>query len=76
MKSCCLQVDNNVTRHLTEEFFHSRWDILVLHYLGLDHIGHLEGPESAFMGPKLNEMDNIIKKIHSSLKAKVQIISF
>uniref|UniRef100_A0A8D0GUC8 Phosphatidylinositol glycan anchor biosynthesis class G (EMM blood group) n=1 Tax=Sphenodon punctatus TaxID=8508 RepID=A0A8D0GUC8_SPHPU len=64
------EVDDNVTRHLDTVLKREDWDILILHYLGLDHIGHLTGPNSPLVGPKLNEMDNIIKKIHTSLLSK------
>ncbi|XP_031566161.1 GPI ethanolamine phosphate transferase 2-like [Actinia tenebrosa] len=61
------EVDSNVTRHLDKELQSNDWDIMVLHYLGLDHIGHLAGPTSPLVGPKLHEMDQIIQKIHKSL---------
>ncbi|XP_015685389.1 GPI ethanolamine phosphate transferase 2-like, partial [Protobothrops mucrosquamatus] len=64
------EVDNNVTRHLNNVLKREDWDILILHYLGLDHIGHLAGPNSPLIGPKLSEMDNIISKIHKSLLSK------
>uniref|UniRef100_A0A9J8A461 Phosphatidylinositol glycan anchor biosynthesis class G (EMM blood group) n=1 Tax=Cyprinus carpio carpio TaxID=630221 RepID=A0A9J8A461_CYPCA len=64
------QVDNNVTRHLDGTLKRDDWDILILHYLGLDHIRHISGPHSSLIGPKLMEMDDIIKKIHSSLISK------
>ncbi|KAJ8262471.1 hypothetical protein GJAV_G00166840 [Gymnothorax javanicus] len=64
------EVDNNVTRHLDSTLVRDDWDVLILHYLGLDHIGHLSGPYSSLIGPKLLEMDNILKKIHSSLISK------
>ncbi|XP_053321061.1 GPI ethanolamine phosphate transferase 2 [Spea bombifrons] len=64
------EVDNNVTRHLDVILKRNDWDILVLHYLGLDHIGHLTGPHSHLVGPKLYEMDVVLKKIHSSLVSK------
>ncbi len=42
-----VQVDLNVSRHLSQELDHlyqhkyaSDWDVLLLHYLGLDHVGH------------------------------------
>lgn len=58
------QVDNNVTRHLANELKPTaNWDIMILHYLGLDHIGHMGGPRSPLMPNKLTEMDNIIKRI-------------
>lgn len=41
----------------------ANWDIMILHYLGLDHIGHMGGPRSTLMPNKLTEMDNIIKRI-------------
>ncbi|KAG9338530.1 hypothetical protein JZ751_025586 [Albula glossodonta] len=61
------EVDNNVTRHLDSTLKRDDWDILILHYLGLDHIGHLSGPHSSLIAPKLLEMDDVLKKIHSSL---------
>ncbi|KAJ1205285.1 hypothetical protein NDU88_000720, partial [Pleurodeles waltl] len=64
------EVDNNVTRHLDDVLKRSDWDLLILHYLGLDHIGHLSGPNSPLVGPKLLEMDNVFKKIHTSLLSK------
>ncbi|XP_037758202.1 GPI ethanolamine phosphate transferase 2 isoform X6 [Chelonia mydas] len=65
-----IKVDDNVTRHLDGVLKREDWDILILHYLGLDHIGHLTGPNSPLVGPKLYEMDNILKKIHTSLLSK------
>ncbi|XP_053735788.1 GPI ethanolamine phosphate transferase 2 isoform X1 [Synchiropus splendidus] len=64
------EVDNNVTRHLDSTLKRDDWDILILHYLGLDHIGHISGPHSSLIQPKLMEMDDILKKIHSALISK------
>ncbi|XP_018615203.1 GPI ethanolamine phosphate transferase 2 isoform X3 [Scleropages formosus] len=64
------EVDNNVTRHLDSTLKRDDWDMLILHYLGLDHIGHLSGPHSSLVGPKLIEMDDVLKKIHASLISK------
>lgn len=58
------EVDNNVTRHLNTNFLLSDWDVLILHYLGLDHIGHKGGPRSSFMPSKQKEMDQIIEKLY------------
>lgn len=60
------EVDNNVTRHLDNELANdAKWDGLILHYLGLDHIGHKGGPDSPFMGPKQKEMDAIVERLYS-----------
>lgn len=59
-------VDNNVTRHLDYELSNegkSNWDCLILHYLGLDHIGHKGGPNSPNMPLKQKEMDQIMERI-------------
>ncbi|KAM9742209.1 GPI ethanolamine phosphate transferase 2 isoform 6-T6 [Dama dama] len=61
------EVDNNVTRHLDKVLKRQDWDVLILHYLGLDHIGHISGPNSPLIGHKLSEMDSILMKIHTSL---------
>ena len=45
---------------------------MVLHYLGLDHIGHLAGPSSDLVPPKLEEMSEVIRRIHAGLKVKVR----
>lgn len=57
------QVDNNVTRHIRNELSNDDWDVMVLHYLGLDHIGHVEGPFGPSIKPKLQEMDKIVAQI-------------
>ena len=38
------EVDNNVTRHVPQELMEDDWNGMILHYLGLDHIGHKSGP--------------------------------
>ncbi|XP_053558727.1 GPI ethanolamine phosphate transferase 2 [Bombina bombina] len=64
------EVDYNVSRHLDNVLKRNDWDMLILHYLGLDHIGHLTGPHSGLVGPKLSEMDIALKKIHTALLSK------
>ncbi|KDR12958.1 GPI ethanolamine phosphate transferase 2 isoform X2 [Zootermopsis nevadensis] len=60
------EVDDNVTRHLAAELNTEDWRLMILHYLGLDHIGHVEGPYSPLVRPKLQQMDHIVKRIHHS----------
>uniref|UniRef100_A0A0N4UFF6 GPI ethanolamine phosphate transferase 2 n=1 Tax=Dracunculus medinensis TaxID=318479 RepID=A0A0N4UFF6_DRAME len=65
-----LQVDNNVTLCLKKELTNetiSTWDVMILHYLGLDHIGHSLGGESNILHKKLKEMDGIIENIYDTL---------
>ncbi|CAH1774450.1 unnamed protein product [Owenia fusiformis] len=64
------EVDVNVTRHIDQEMLSDDWDVMILHYLGLDHIGHLAGSTSPLLGPKLKEMDHVVQKIHRALIEK------
>lgn len=58
------EVDNNVTRGLKPELASpDTWDVMILHYLGLDHVGHSLGGQSPEIGRKLAEMDSILHKI-------------
>lgn len=60
------EVDNNVTRHLDAQLDNAQnWDGLILHYLGLDHIGHKGGPKLPFMKPKQLEMDAIVERLYA-----------
>lgn len=68
------QVDTNVTRHLDRELRSDDWSMMILHYLGLDHIGHLIGPNSHLIPGKLREMDEVVKKVHTGLSNQVIIV--
>ncbi|KAF2823709.1 alkaline phosphatase-like protein [Ophiobolus disseminans] len=62
------EVDNNVTRHVPEELLNRDWDAMILHYLGLDHIGHKAGPKSPNMVPKQKEMDDMVRTIYTAIE--------
>lgn len=62
------QVDLNVTRHIPQQLkTKGEWDVLILHYLGLDHIGHKGGANSTFMPAKHREMDDIIETLYKDM---------
>ncbi|SCV70897.1 BQ2448_3659 [Microbotryum intermedium] len=72
-------VDTNVTRHLDALLSPSLssvgspppdWDVLLLHYLGLDHVGHLGGPSSPLMHPKQVEMDQVVERVFKALEVR------
>lgn len=64
-------MDHNVSRHLNFELNEKDWKLMILHYLGLDHVGHIEGPYAPInIRRKLNEMDQVIKKIYTNLNDK------
>ncbi|KAG7571757.1 Type I phosphodiesterase/nucleotide pyrophosphatase/phosphate transferase [Arabidopsis suecica] len=59
-----VQVDRNISRHLPDELNSDDWNLLILHYLGLDHVGHTGGRNSPLMPAKLKEMDDIVRTMH------------
>lgn len=60
--------DQNITKKLSVELKRNDWEMLILHFLGLDHIGHVEGPFSPKVPGKLREMDTVIMHIHLALQ--------
>ncbi|KAF2678961.1 alkaline phosphatase-like protein [Lentithecium fluviatile CBS 122367] len=64
------EVDHNVTRHVPRELGEKDWNAMVLHYLGLDHIGHKAGPKSPNMVPKQKEMDEIVRQIYTAIESQ------
>ncbi|KAH9331474.1 hypothetical protein KI387_003582, partial [Taxus chinensis] len=62
-----IEVDRNVSRHIEDELIATDWDLLILHYLGLDHVGHTSGRASPLMSSKLLEMDKVIEKLYTTL---------
>ncbi|PSN71579.1 alkaline phosphatase-like protein [Corynespora cassiicola Philippines] len=62
------EVDNNVTRHVPSELLNGDWNAMIMHYLGLDHIGHKAGPRSPNMIPKQKEMDGIVRDIYGAIE--------
>ncbi|CAD5216413.1 unnamed protein product [Bursaphelenchus xylophilus] len=69
------EVDNNVTRHLDYDLSHQdEWEVMILHYLGLDHIGHSLGGKSEKIREKLKEMDGIVEDISMKLNGNYTMI--
>ncbi|KAL8723417.1 MAG: hypothetical protein Q9225_000248 [Loekoesia sp. 1 TL-2023] len=64
------EVDYNVTRNVPAELENDDWSGMILHYLGLDHIGHKSGPNSPYMIPKQAEMDSVVSEIYYALETK------
>ena len=54
-------VDNGVLEHLMPEIRSEKWDILIGHFLGVDHCGHRFGPYHPGIGDKLQQMNNVIQ---------------
>ncbi|KAG4302094.1 hypothetical protein PCANB_001624 [Pneumocystis canis] len=70
-------VDNNINLHLfplLSDTGRTQWDILIAHYLGLDHSGHRYGSNHNQTARKLIEMDTTIRKIMDKLQDDTLLI--
>lgn len=47
------------------------WDVLVAHFLGVDHCGHRFGPDHPAMADKLTQMDGVIRSDQPTLTSRV-----
>ncbi|KAK7514944.1 GPI ethanolamine phosphate transferase 3 [Phyllosticta citriasiana] len=63
-------VDNGVSEHLFPYLApanSSKWDVLIGHYLGVDHAGHRYGPDHPAMTDKLQQMDGVFRRVVDTL---------
>ena len=60
-------VDNAIKSRLFSEMARDDWTLLVAHFLGVDHCGHVFGPDTSVMADKLREMDDVIRDVVGSL---------
>ncbi|OJD16612.1 hypothetical protein AJ78_03252 [Emergomyces pasteurianus Ep9510] len=70
-------VDNGVTEHLFP-LLHAdnatKWDVVVGHYLGVDHAGHRYGPNHAATAAKLHQMDQVIRDVIKSIDGSTLLV--
>lgn len=70
-------VDNGVIEHmypLISKENCTKWDLLVGHFLGVDHVGHRYGPRHYSMKEKLNQMNDVVTKVIKSMDDKTLLV--
>jgi phosphatidylinositol glycan class O len=62
-------VDEGVIEHIHPLLKEKKgeWDVLIGHFLGVDHAGHRYGPDHPAMKAKLQQMDKVIREVVESL---------
>ncbi|XP_068613713.1 GPI ethanolamine phosphate transferase 3-like [Brachionichthys hirsutus] len=56
-------VDNGILQHLYTTMVGGDWDVVVAHFLGVDHCGHRFGSDHPAMADKLTQMDGVIRSV-------------
>ncbi|XP_055536594.1 GPI ethanolamine phosphate transferase 3 [Wyeomyia smithii] len=67
-------VDSAIEKLLPQEIQRNDWDIIVAHFLGVDHCGHRYGPKHVEMGRKLREMNEVIRNVTDLMDAETTLI--
>lgn len=64
-------LDNGVQEHifplLTQPEMKGKWDVLIAHFLGVDHAGHRYGPDHPAMTAKLQQMNGLLRMVVEGL---------
>ncbi|KAL8922566.1 MAG: hypothetical protein Q9208_005069 [Pyrenodesmia sp. 3 TL-2023] len=69
-------VDNGVVEHLMPllKSGTGHWDVIIGHFLGVDHAGHRYGPDHAATNDKLKQMDRVIRDIISAVDDQTLLV--
>ena len=70
-------VDNGVTEHIIPLLHQEeveKWDVMIGHYLGVDHAGHRYGPDHPEMANKLHQMDAVLREIIALLDEQTLLV--
>lgn len=70
-------VDEGVIEHLIpalQSANQSSWDVLIGHFLGVDHVGHRVGPSRDTMRLKLEQMNSVLTEVVSLMRDDTLLI--
>lgn len=63
-------VDNGCIDHLLPSLHQEDWDVLIAHFLGVDHAGHIFGVDSIPMIEKLEQYNIVLEKVVEVLESQ------
>ncbi|XP_031380819.1 GPI ethanolamine phosphate transferase 3 isoform X2 [Punica granatum] len=63
-------VDNGCIDNLLPTLYEEDWDVLIAHFLGVDHAGHIFGVDSAPMIEKLEQYNGVLEKVIDALESQ------
>ncbi|EFH50077.1 phosphatidylinositolglycan class O (PIG-O) family protein [Arabidopsis lyrata subsp. lyrata] len=63
-------VDNGCIEHLFPTLYEDDWDVLIAHFLGVDHAGHIYGVDSSPMINKLEQYNSVLEKVINILESQ------
>ncbi|KAK3440724.1 hypothetical protein EUGRSUZ_B01002 [Eucalyptus grandis] len=63
-------VDNGCIDNLLPSLYQEDWDVLIAHFLGVDHAGHIFGVDSLPMIEKLEQYNTVLENVISVLESQ------
>ncbi|KAK4358542.1 hypothetical protein RND71_020771 [Anisodus tanguticus] len=63
-------VDNGCIEHLFPYLYNEDWDVLMAHFLGVDHAGHIFSVDSTEMIEKLDQYNGVLEKVVDVLESQ------
>ncbi|CAN6864524.1 unnamed protein product [Brassica oleracea] len=63
-------VDNGCIEHLFPTLYKDDWDVLIAHFLGVDHAGHIFGVDSMPMINKLEQYNTVLERVVDILESQ------
>ncbi|KAM3938716.1 GPI ethanolamine phosphate transferase 3 [Leptodactylus fuscus] len=67
-------VDDGILQHLYPTVDGADWDIVIAHFLGVDHCGHKHGPDHPETAKKLMQMNQVISNLIEHLDDKTLLV--
>ncbi|KAM5192373.1 GPI ethanolamine phosphate transferase 3 [Mantella aurantiaca] len=67
-------VDDGILRHLYPTVDGGDWDVVIAHFLGVDHCGHKHGPDHPETAKKLAQMNHMISSLIEHLDDKTLLV--
>ncbi|XP_072427789.1 GPI ethanolamine phosphate transferase 3 isoform X1 [Chiloscyllium punctatum] len=61
-------VDDGILQHIYTTVEGNEWDVLIAHFLGVDHCGHRYGPHHPAMAEKLMQMNKMLRSLIGQLQ--------
>ena len=52
------------------------WDVIIAHYLGIDHTGHTFSPRHPSMSRKLGELDQVLRRVFAAADKDTLVVVF
>lgn len=73
-------VDEGILANFDGIFFNQNtsapWDLIVTHFLGVDHCGHRYGPDHPEMAPKLAQLDGFLEQLYGRIDDETLVMVF